>query len=371
MDPTYSAFFLKEAKMRSSPFTTISLLIAVLLAAGCLPAAVQAAEPGMLQVSDNPGANTIAPPQCGCGCQSEPSCQTSVCDRFAKACCSDAYWSFAADGLALQRSNTRKQTLFFGRTFDTFDAEHLNSCTGFGFQLDAIRHGPCGWDVELGYFQVDGWIANHSVPGTSLMVTDNSQNDFIVTDSSARYWSALHLAEINIRREWCEGLTLFAGFRAGELDEAYNAHGTDDTSLLTDLVSARTVNHLYGLQIGANWECYNQCGPLRISAVCKAGIYDNVATQTITRSDSVAVDQQLDAHRDQATFMGEAGAVATYDVTCHLSFRASFTAVWLEGLALAPEQLSVNSFSPGGAAGIDTSGGLFYYGGGLGMELRY
>ena len=52
-------------------------------------------------------------------------------------------------------------------------------------------------------------------------------------------------------------------------------------------------------------------------------------------------------HRNQAAFMGEAGAVATYDVTCHLSFRASCQAMWIEGVALAPEQIGATDFTDG------------------------
>ena len=81
-------------------------------------------------------------------------------------------------------------------------------------------------------------------------------------------------------------------------------------------------------------------------------------------------DQTLDAHRNQATFMGEAGLVATYQVTCHFALRASCQAVWIEGVALAPEQIGATDFTTG-AASIDTHGGIFYYGGGLGAELKF
>ena len=42
----------------------------------------------------------------------------------------------------------------------------------------------------------------------------------------------------------------------------------------------------------------------------------------------------------------------------------------LDVVALAPEQIVGNDFIGGGTA-IDTHGGLFYYGGGLGMELKF
>ena len=64
--------------------------------------------------------------------------------------------------------------------------------------MSAIRHGQCGWDLEVGYFQIDGWNANSSVAGSSEMVTDVNGGTFFVTDGQARYTSQLHLGEINL-----------------------------------------------------------------------------------------------------------------------------------------------------------------------------
>ena len=57
-------------------------------------------------------------------------------------------------------------------------------------------------------------------------------------------------------------------------------------------------------------------------------------------------------------------------MTCHLSLRASCQAVWIEGVALAPEQIGANDFDTN-ANSIDTHGGIFYYGGGLGAEVKF
>jgi hypothetical protein len=332
------------------------LLTAALLWIAC---SAIAADPGTSLVSDNPADSTTPPPQSGCGCQSDPSCLSSLCDRFAEQCKCGAVWSFSADAVALQRSNTREQPLLSDRMGNVLlDAEHFNSCTAVGFQLDAIRHGPCGWDVELGYFQVDGWIASAFLPGGGPRTPD----------VSARYWSALHLAELNIRRQCCDRLTLLAGFRTGELDETYDVTGSVFRGLATINFTTRTFNHLYGFQLGGDWQCYNNGGPLRVDALCKAGIYENVASHDFGASAGPNYLPLLEERRNQTAFMGQAGAVATYAVTCHLSLRASVEAVWLEGVALAPEQVDLNG---PGMSGIDTSGGLFYYGGGLGAELRF
>jgi hypothetical protein len=205
------------------------------------------------------------------------------------------------------------------------------------------------------------------------MVTDMNGGNFFVNDPQARYTSQLHLGEINLRREFCEGLTLLAGFRMGELDEIYSAGGAGLVPLSTVSMYAKTFNHLYGFQVGADWEFYNMGGPLTVRALCKAGIYGNSASQRIHQEDNnteVSTNQTIEANRCQVAFLGEAGLIANYKITCHLSFRVSATAVWLEGVALAPEQLNQTDFTAG-VASIDTHGGIFYYGGGAGLEYKF
>ena len=84
-------------------------------------------------------------------------------------------------------------------------------------------------------------------------------------------------------------------------------------------------------------------------------------------------DDTLSATRNRAAFMGEAGVVATYALTKRLALRATAEAIWIEGVALAPEQIGASSFGAvaPGSAFVDTSGGVFYYGCGLGIEYRF
>jgi hypothetical protein len=359
---------------------TMVLALAAGLPANCLSAVTpRVVEPSVCQAGDTPGGEVVCegqpPADCeGCGgdCDGQPGLLASVFGRFLNPNECEPHWSFAADAVALQRLSTRSQPLFRNTedTVDRFNARDLNFPVNVGFQLNAIRRGPCGWELELGYFQFDNWAADASVPGESLMITSADGAGFFTTDGESHYKSAFHIGEINLRRQWCEGLTLLVGFRAGELNEFLGSSGIGARVPVPVSLNVNTFNHLYGLQVGGDYEFYNMGGPLRISALCKAGIYGNSAIQSSREIDTGTSDLTLAAHRNQAAFMGEAGAVATYQVTCHLSFRASCQAVWIEGLALAPEQIGANDFTAG-VAGIDTHGGIFYYGGGLGAELKF
>ena len=335
-----------------------------------------ASAPGPIQAPPVSGdlAQDVAAPGQGCEggqpCEGEgePGVLGSVFGRFLCPGECDPHWSFSGDAVALQRSSARSQPLFSSGTTELVNSRHLEFPVALGFQLDAIRRGPCGWEWELGYFQIDNFDASSTVAGDSFMTTSSDGTGQFVSNAEARYRSAIHLAEINLRRQWCEGFTVLVGFRTGELDEIYSAGGLGTRLQAPINLDIKTFNHLYGLQTGAIYEFYNIGGPLRVSATCKAGMYGNSAIQSSHLAETG--DSLLEAHRNQATFMGEAGALANYDVTCHLSLRAFCQAMWIEGVALAPEQIGANDFTTL-AAGIDTHGGVFYYGGGLGAELKF
>jgi hypothetical protein len=246
----------------------------------------------------------------------------------------------------------------------------VNFPVAFGPEVSAIHHGQCGWDVEVAYFQVDGFDARTTASGPSFLITDNAGTGFFVTDAGASYRSALYSGEVNARRCVNEWLTLRAGFRMMELNERYHAEGIGAVTPVLDTFDINTFNHLYGFQIGADAEAYNMGGPLLINVLCKAGIYGNFASQNSRRIDTGFSDNLVGAERHQAAFLGEAGVVATYALTKCLAFRASWQVAWLEGVALAPEQIGANDFSSQSAY-VDAHGGVFYYGCGMGLEYRF
>jgi len=282
-------------------------------------------------------------------------------------------WTFAAEAIALQRSTTRHQGLFkaLDSELDLLDSRDMEFAMGFGPKVSAIWHGPCEvFDLEVGYWQVDGFTAERTVPGLSVMITDVHGPYFLVTDATARYTSALYNGEINLRWHCLDWLVLFSGFRMGEMNERYRATGAGIVPPTTIAMEVNTFNHLYGYQLGAEMEVFNRGGPLQIIALCKAGAYGNAASQNIRRTADGYSDEALSAVRDQAAFLGEAQVVATLAITKQLAFRASYQAVWLEGVALAPEQIAASDFVAGTAT-VDTAGGVFYHGAGLGLEYRF
>jgi hypothetical protein len=281
-------------------------------------------------------------------------------------------WSFRADEIFLQRSSTRSQTLFVDP--DT-GADVLNSQTGLnfpvatGFQVGATRQMLDCWSIEVAYFQLDGWNANRYLPNPNVMVTDDAGPFFPMDYASARYTSAIYLGEVNVRQQVNEWLTLLAGFRMGELDERYCATGAEAFVVpITATLTNNAFNHLYGFQIGADVQVINAC-PVKLNAMCKAGVYDNAISQYSHRED-LFNDDHAQGSVNQVAFLGEAGLVLSFQINEHVSARAVYQAVWLTGVALAPEQIPATDFASG-TTSIDSNGALFYHGGGVGFEFKF
>ena len=204
------------------------------------------------------------------------------------------------------------------------------------------------------------------MPGLSRMVIDVNSALFSY-DCTARYASALYSGEVNVRWQWFNWLTLLGGFRMVELNEQYDARGTLQAT--SQSLDVNSFNHLYGGQIGAEGEIF-AIGSLQINALCKAGAFGNYASQNIHAINSGSLSESLDATNERISFLGEVGLVATYAITERLAFRASYEAMWITGVGLAPEQIDTSNFTTN-AAKVNLDGGVFYHGGGLGLEYRF
>ncbi len=375
--------------MRVSLPTTILALATALAWLGWSARPAEAGAPGVAQVTDKVApaeGEMIAPgqvfsqgqapgqsPFLGQGSYLDQGQGAGPMDGCATGCCGPS-WTFTAETIALERTTTRSQSLFVPTVVapDPLDSNQLNFPVAYGPKVSAIRHGVCGYDVEVSYFQVDGFTGQGELPGTSRMILDMAGTNFLVNDGIARYTSALYNGELNLRKQWTDWLTLLGGFRAVELDEHYCGHGTDvfDTTT-SDFLNTNTYNHLYGGQIGADAEVFNMGGPLQINLLVKAGAFGNAAQQNYQVAPSgIIVESFATRSCSQTSFLGETGAVATYALTKHLAFRASLDTMWVTGVALAPEQISSVNLRRRTDV-INTSGNVFYYGGTLGMECRF
>ena len=163
-----------------------------------------------------------------------------------------------------------------------------------------------------------------------------------------RYTSNLYNTEINFRHRassvsW---LTTLAGFRWIEIGEEFGT--VFETGGTTPNYAIDVNNHLYGFQLGALANIQNR-GPWFFDGWLKAGVYGNSADQE-TREDFTSAGGSVTyaAARDSnVAFAGDIGVSVGRRITDRLSARLGYMALWIEGVALAPEQLDNSDPSSG------------------------
>jgi Putative beta barrel porin-7 (BBP7) len=315
---------------------------------------------------------------CNPGCRNASCSNSCGCNPGCSQRCYCPQWTASADFIILDRIGGFDQTLVRGFTadtnFQTIGTELLNANDfrqGFsgGPRVGLIRHGEC-YDFELMYFQIDGWSSTRRVTPDDEILEFTAPGGFSVdTFGQAMEWeysSKLYNAEFNVRWNPLCRLTMLAGFRWVELRE--NLDGAVIPSLMESFWNTNTKNNLYGFQIGADGKILDR-GCFSIDGLVKAGIFGNSAEQT-----TLAVSQNDSGVYSAATthtaFLGEVGLQCKYRVTCNLTLRAGYEALWLQGVALAPAQIQ-ESYVLQDTVGINSNSGVFYHGATAGFEYSF
>jgi hypothetical protein len=243
-----------------------------------------------------------------------------------------------------------------------------------------------GW--ELGYFGVYGQAASLFVtPPTDqfLQVPDPLGGEINLEGESAtvRYTSVINGAELNLfstSTEWrnhsASWLTVdwLAGFRYVGVEE--------QASITVDCCNpggdkipvpygVATRNNLFGAQVGnrSRWTWRNWA----FEGWAKAGLFGN-AQEQIQRPlfdyDGEPYRQGLSSTAGAVSFVGDINTTVVYRLTDVWGIRAGYNLIWIDGLALAPNQFD---FGVGENAGkqLVSGGGIFMQGASLGLEARW
>ena len=115
-----------------------------------------------------------------------------------------------------------------------------------------------------------------------------------------------------------------------------------------------------------------------IDSIVKAGIFDDdVDESAMVRIDRIQFGASDSTHH--LAFLGQIGVQCKYQVAQRLLLKAGYEAIWLQGVALAPGQISETycrgSMNPYDvsvqALGVNCSSGVFYHGATTGLEYSF
>jgi hypothetical protein len=297
------------------------------------------------------------------------------CTEFFQTCCGPL-WTVYGDAIFLHRSRPNNAVVFNdGVGAALLNATDLGFGTAAGFRIGVVRHQVLGtaWDLETLYSGIDGWRATTGVlpaTGTEIPFATPLGDPLNFSHNWANFRSELHNVEVNGRRPIREWLSFLAGFRYIELNEELsmfqNIFVGADENLTAGSVD--TANHLFGFQIGVDGQIWNR-GRLELNGVLKAGIYNNTAKNQATWSESLIPGVDIArASDDHTAFVGEIGLTGLYKLDRGWAIRGGYQLLWIEGVALASDQIAVSD-PDAGTASVNTGGSPFYHGAFVGLEF--
>jgi hypothetical protein len=240
-----------------------------------------------------------------------------------------------------------------------------------------------GWEVS--YFGAGGGKGSRRVNGENdlamvgslaLGSLDFYQADRITIESQTR----LHSLELS--RTWYEQRwSLLAGFRYLRIEDDFRLTPFDsdtgstppDFSSLGNY-SVGTENDLFGLQSGIRHKRRSKLAEnLLFDIGGKAGIYGNSASQNQSIFDFGGSDEpfplrQYEDHQGQVAFVGDASANVRLPLTSRLEARAGYNLLWVEGVALASDQLEFDDIL---IQGTSTEGGGLFHGASVGLMFHW
>jgi hypothetical protein len=171
----------------------------------------------------------------------------------------------------------------------------------------------------------------------------------------------------------CRSVEWFAGFRYIEIGTDLNITAASFPSPFTETgaYTVHTNNRLFGGQIGGRLRrTVNRFG---YEMTGKVGIYGNDAdqSQTVTDFPNFPLRPTTSVQANNVAFEGEFNLSAIFRITDVWSLKAGYSVIWIEGLALAPDQLDFNfATSPSGNT-LSSDGGMFIHGANVGLEARW
>jgi len=261
------------------------------------------------------------------------------------------------------------------------DAGTIVAANPAGTEFTGGRDFNFGWDagpdVTLGYrFACDDSLEGRFFDddGAEATNTFRTPGNFIGagftgpanTLFDGRYTTQLYSAELNWRHSMNDRITFLTGFRWVEL--------ADEMEYTLNTTVARGDyqynNHLYGGQLGLDWQLTNRCSPLQINAVGKAGVYGNVTDGGIYEYAPTTTQIGHFTGSDTTTaFVGEVDLTVAYWLTSHVALRGGYELLWLNDVALASDAASRSLQNPSLLRTVDNDQNLFYHGAIAGIDF--
>ena len=289
----------------------------------------------------------------------------------------NACWTGRADAVMLWRSAPYSRELVITGPgpvgAPVLNADQLESGMAAGPRIQLFRKDACGNAIEFGYLGAWNFQSEKLLRGTSTdaFSADLLGNSASFQDGDVNLTSHIQTLELNSRTPMGAGNVQFiCGVRWLEWAESFSLDTQTPGPGFTDTWSSRTVNNLYGGQIGIDALLYSN-NWLHVESVLKGGAYWNDAiSRQIYQQNGVGTEVSAYDTPSPAAFVGELGFTGVLPLTSCLDFRFGYLVFWLQGIAQPTRQLSLPVSTTGDPLVLQ-DGGTVVQGLTLGLEGRW
>ena len=289
-------------------------------------------------------------------------------------CSGPACWTARADAVMLWRSAPYSRELVITGPgpvgSSALNANQLESGMAAGPRIQLFCKGACGNAIEFGYLGAWNFQSEKFLRGTATnaFFADLIGNSNSFQDGDVSLTSHIQTLELNSRTPIAAGNVEFiCGIRWLEWAESFSLDTQTPGPGFTNNWSSRTVNNLYGGQIGIDTLLYSTSW-LHVESVLKGGAYWNDAlSRQIYQANGVGTEVSAYDSPSAAAFVGELGFTGVLPLTSHLDFRFGYLVFWLQGIAQPTRQLSLPVSTTGDPLVVQ-DGGTVVQGLTLGLE---
>ena len=276
--------------------------------------------------------------------------------------CAPKWFDFHMEAMYLTREDVARGPVNFtsrgiaggGTPNIVLNSDDLDFDEEIGFRFSAAVQLSAGTSAEFSYFGTFNWAVDAAVTGTGDLYSTFSQfgdvpaGGFDDTDAadlhSIEYSTKFNTWEVNYRKRWTavncriQGSWL-AGARYFMLDEDFiHRTRTSAPGFLDYLVT--TTNSCMGGQLGGDFWATLLPG-LRVGGEVKAGVFGiRAEQQTVIDGGQLTAPTIENVSEEDVAMLGEAGIMIVYRRNDNLALRFGYQAVYIEGVALAPENFN-------------------------------
>lgn len=328
----------------------------------------------------------------------EPPAALTAALGTCGACCPQWPDYFVFDALFLQRSNAAvNRPLAVGSDASPdpgatlLNTQDLQFPVAPGVRLLYGRRIDESYGWEVGYLGVYGMWANAGVQGVNQEAVPGAIADavpgWLTADSiGATYASSLNIAEANVFHSCCcQGCgangcgpfccctDLLCGVFWAGLEEASSLNVTCCVGDPPSPYRVQSSSNLIGAQLGVrrrrDWDRW------ALEGTAKAGLAGGILAQssgsiTSTLAPGEIFREPTSASAGTVGLLSMLNLTAIYRITDHWGLRAGYNLIWLQGVALAPDQWDFSDNADSGTS-LAGGGGLFLHGANLGVERRW